>query len=353
MIMAGCISSSFDPNILINYYPVLWATIGFLVLYIIVKYLAGKAFNKPEWEASLNIEITQVWYSLLILIAAFAFLQAGTIFACSQAGTDKSLTLQASEFLQKVMIKGSLQSMNELFTIQIFYSIYNTLNFRPHESVWTWTYKVVPGADGVVGVVTVISYGLIAVFGSLAAQIAILSLIDATMYQLLLPAGLLLRFFPPTRDAGVFLITLAIGFQIVFPAMYVINEKILNETWGIVYGQNQYTPYISTAVGQSLKYGLLLGPGAIGVAGGAANTVATKVAGLFNIDKSAPFKLVTGTVGAVTMELSAYSVTFALLRPILESLGELSVVSLFLPSLATMVTFSFIRGVTKFLLAKS
>ncbi|MBI2079852.1 hypothetical protein HYT84_03735 [Candidatus Micrarchaeota archaeon] len=339
------------PPINFDYYTIIAAVTIFMAVYIGIKQLASRAINKPEWEASANVELWELIYSILILIGAFAFFQGSIAFACYLTGISQPPTQAASAFLQKVLFKGILEAINDIFTIQVFYSIYNTFNFRPHEATWTWTYKIAPGADAVVGVTNVLGFALVAVFGSVASQIAILSIIDATMYTLILPAGLIMRFFPPTREAGVFLIVLAFGFQIVFPTVYVMNAQILDELWQIMGRGPVFVPYVSTDTAAVLKWSLIGSAALIGAAGGATITV------IEGLSKFVGLGVVGGTLGSflggATMEAGAYSLTFIIFKPILMALGEVSVVALFLPAISTMFTFSFINGVTKFLLSKT
>ncbi len=60
-------------------------------------------------------------------------------------------------------------------------------------------------------------------FSSLAVQQFALSIIQAIMIPFVLPVGIFLRIFPPTRQSGAFLIAVAIGFYVVFPFTYVVH----------------------------------------------------------------------------------------------------------------------------------
>ncbi len=63
---------------------------------------------------------------------------------------------------------------------------------------------------------------------SASVQAAVLTFIAASTLTLILPTGLLLRTFLPTRKLGGFLIALSIGFYVIFPLSYVFNAAILN-----------------------------------------------------------------------------------------------------------------------------
>ncbi|MBI5051544.1 hypothetical protein HZC08_02175, partial [Candidatus Micrarchaeota archaeon] len=155
-----------------------------------------------------------------------------------------------------------------------------------------------------------------------------------------------------------FLIVLALGFQVVFPSVYVINKLILDEMANAYYNpaanlpkDSGYQPYISTGAAGILKWSFISSAATLSLVGGAFSTLATTVG--TKIGLSGPANYVGTFIGAATLESTAYSLTFVIFRPILMALGEISVVSLFLPALATMITFAFINGVTKFIIAKT
>jgi hypothetical protein len=328
-----------------EYYILAIAVIMVMTLYVMVKYMASRFLSKPEWQAEAMVELGNLVLGLGFIAAAFMFFGAAQAVACEVAGRDPIQA--ASSFMQMIMFKGVLQAINDIFTVQVMYSIFNTFALRPHEAVWTWTFKIFPGADGIVSICNVIGYGLTAVFGSIAAQLAMLSIIDATMYPFFLPAGVLLRFFAPTRDAGTFLITMAIGFQVIFPMTYVINEMVLDGVWTYTGRGTEYVPTISTAKETYWKYAFIGAPFGVAAVGQTAKAIIdlmkAHIPGL---------GLVGSVVSTITMEITVYTLMFAMFKPILESLAELSIASLFLPALATTFTFAFINSMTKFVSAK-
>lgn len=327
------------------YYDIVFLVAVVMAFYIGIKYAAGKFFTNTGWEAAALIEMSELWKSLLAVFLAVGFFEASRTISCMLSGGDPVYI--AIAFLQKIMYKGILEAINDVFTIQMVYSIYNTFSFRPHEAVWTWTFKIFPGADAIVNIMNMIGYGLVATLGSVSAQIFILTVINATMYQLFLPAGILLRFFPPTRDAGTFLIAFSIGFQVIFPTTYVLNKMALDNIWVANGRGSEFNPYIgSTAIG-AWKYAFLTSAFTVSGAGMAGVSIAEKLIATFKIHNKLGGLLVN-FINVSTMEILAYNITIGLLRPILEALAELSLVALVLPALSTTITFSAINAITKF-----
>lgn len=331
-----------------EYYALTAAVVMLVTVYVALKYAAGKYMSKAEWQAEAIIEIQNIVLGVGFIAAAFLFFGAAQGIACSITGQDPIQA--ASSFLQMILFKGVLQAINDVFTIQVMYSIFNTFALRPHEAVWTWTFKIFPGADGIVSICNVIGYGLTAVFGSLSAQLAILSILNATMYPLFLPAGVLLRFFPPTREAGTFLITMAIGFQVIFPMTYVLSERVMDGVWVSTGRGSEYVPTISTSKETYWKYAFIGAPFGVAAIGQTANNIISmlknRIPGLSAVPGSGA---VMGFASMLFMEVTVYTLMFSMFRPILESLAELSIASLVIPALATTLTFAFINSTTKFI----
>jgi hypothetical protein len=164
-------------------------------------------------------------------------------------------------------------------------------------------------------------------------------MVDVLMVPFFLPAGLILRFLPPTRDAGAFLIAVAFGFQIIFPTTYLINKQIYHEIGAKAYNEPGERP--------TLLINSLCGPFKYGVAGY-----------LFNPSANRLFDLIPGgaTIGNAFMRifseglLNAVSMTEFI--PVLKHIAALSLLVLFMPALSMMITIAFINAMTKFIVAK-
>jgi hypothetical protein len=306
----------------------------FVACFILITYLLSKVFKVPEWEAYLSIELSSLMASFLIVVFILGLFAAGKVIAASYTGGLSTSPPQAAMGYMRDVVQFSLfQGIYDIYRIQACTSVLSTMSRRIGEYVLTQTYKVFPGLDTFVSMSNVISIGLISVYGSLSAQIALLYLIDGTMEKFILPAGLILRFFPPTRDAGAFLIAVAFGFQIIFPTTYLINKQIFEEIGG--------QPYPSQAAavgymcgGSYVVYGAILNPTNI----------------LFS---SIPGGAKMGTFLAQLISESTIQATYmSFFLPILQNLASLSLLALFMPALSMVVTIAFINAMTKFIVSK-
>jgi hypothetical protein len=151
----------------------------------------------------------------------------------------------------------------------------------------------------------------------------------------LLPGGLVLRFFPPTRDAGAFLIAVSFGFYVVFPMTYLVNLEIFKDVGLKAYNEPGERP--------TLLINSLCGPLKYAAAGIA-----------FNPAVSAPL-----LGGALSLALSRIVsegflnlLSMSEFVPIMKHIGNLSLLSLFMPALSMMVTIAFINSMTKFIVSR-
>jgi len=316
-------------EILMSNYMWLIAVVAFtLTLFIIITYLAAKVFKLPEWEAYLSIELTELFKSLLIVVFAIGFFQGSSLFIEIITDTPQTTTAprEAAIYLQGLLEEQVLPGISDTFKVQVCLSIMNMIHRRIGEFVLTVSYKVFPGVDSMIAVTNVVGYGLLAVFGSIYAQILAMQFIDVFAINLFLPAGIILRFIPPTRDAGVFLIALAIGIQAVFPATYLINKQVL-ETIDF---PKYETPYslLQLCGTQFIFFGIL-------------GNFISSISGTFGM-----------AFNSIFSELGLNFLNSLYFTSILKNMAPLSLPAFFLPAFSTTITFAFINALTKFMLSK-
>jgi hypothetical protein len=305
-----------------------------MAVYIAIKYMAAKALKIPEWEAYVSVELYEMFVSAIIAIAAIGFFRAAEDFSC--ALTDESDQIEAVSIFIIKILQDVNSGMRDIFTAQVCLSILSTINRRIGEFVLTGTYKVFPGVDSYINITSVLGYGIIAVFGSLTAQLALLSVIKATMATFVLPLGIVLRFYPPTRETGVFLIVLAIAAQTIFPASYLLNKKILEEI-GFTF------PMYETGFFKGTDSVLLsLCGGKYFVLGFAGSKLAL-----------GRIPVIGNILGLILSEFTIGQITPIEFKEIMQAVAVLSLSAFFLPGFSTVITFAFINAITKYLLSKS
>lgn len=311
----------------------------FVACFILITYMLSKAFKVPEWEAYLNIELSNLMASFLIVVFILGLFVAGdalaSVYTKGACGSLQSCTppQAAIGYMRDVVQFSVNRGMIDVYKIQACTSILSTFSRRTGEYVLTQTYKVFPGMDTFVSITNVLSMGLITVYGSLSAQIALLYLVDGTMEKFILPAGLILRFFPPTRDAGAFLIALAFGFQLIFPTTYMINKQIFADIGGMPYpSQAAVVDYMCG--GSYLAYGFLINQN---------NFVFSNIPG---------GQVMGAFLERILSESTIQATYMSAFLPLMQNIASLSLLALFMPALSMVVTMAFINAMTKFIVSK-
>ncbi len=311
----------------------------FVAAIILITYTAARVFGNTEWEAYLNVEMTNLAGSFLVLVFVLGFFAAGTVFSTLVIGNSSTPPAAALTFMRQTVASSLLSGMYDVFSIQTCTSMLSTFSRRFGEAALTNVIKVFPGINVFVQITNVLGYGFVTIYTSVSAQMTVLNLVDAFMVPFVLPAGLILRFFPPTRDAGSFLIACAFSAQFIFPLLYMINSMVLSDLQVQVYDQAKSALIISSLCGP-FKFGVtgvLFQPISKGV------TAIPLFSNLPGMDTLFKVILSEPTLNMLPM------LEFV---PVMQSLALLSLFGLFVPAFALTMTIASINAITKFLTAK-
>jgi hypothetical protein len=110
---------------------------------------------------------------------------------------------------------------------------------------WGFAFPTFPGFDVIERVLDIIQMFISPFASSLIIQNIGLQIIHATALTIILPAGILMRFFSPTRDAGSFLIASALAFYFVLPFCYLINAQVMYHLYKEHIGYNMCSGFES------------------------------------------------------------------------------------------------------------
>jgi len=303
------------------YFEILGITVLAITGYIALVFIASYAFRRPQLAAYARIETEQLLISIFVLFSAIVSWEFSTMATTALAGGNPIDI--AVEFLNIVINEGILPIYLKLVRMEVLLTYFNAVEYRMGPGVWNWITKAAPGLDPLISITRMLIFTFTALYGTLSVQVIILYLIDAVAYYYLLPAGIVLRFFPPTRDAGVYLIVLAIAFQCFFPMLYAINYVALTEMWEIHDWGPRYTP---------------------------------------NIENTNYFNSLDEAIGIATSKMDTFfsswvlpifqPLAFAALVPFMDRIAQISLVGLFLPALTMTLTIAFVNAITKFLTGK-
>ncbi|MFA5412822.1 MAG: hypothetical protein WC350_05760 [Candidatus Micrarchaeia archaeon] len=311
------------------------ATVILLAGYIALLHMASRFFSKPEMAAYANVELQHLFVSLMIFVSAIAIFVSAEQLA-SAIGLkpgEESLNQVSISFLQKVISNGIMPATVDLISMDMRLSFWSALQGRHGPSVWNYTFKQVTGLEPVISVVRILSFTLTAFLGTLTAQVLIFYLIDS-LTPIALACGVLVRFYPPARDAGTYLIVFAIAFQSFFPLLFVMNVHILDEVWQAHGWGDTYSPYVS--IPKDLRVQAF------------SDIIPDELEERLRAVSFDP-----STVANVLSFLPFISfLRFAALIPFFEGIASLSLPALFLPAITMSLTISFINAMTKFFTGK-
>ncbi|MEM4389374.1 MAG: hypothetical protein QXG98_01810 [Candidatus Micrarchaeia archaeon] len=221
--LPGCIALSVreEPEL---YGLVFVALVGVLFA-IAIGYMAAQLFRRPDWEAMVRVELTQTLLGASMIFIA-VWLSA---FSCSisyeLAGGDTFAKANAylagltyGEMIPAIMRLYDKAWQAEKLTAWIIgiSSCMSGVCFQPYAGYSMVSYNLGTVAGLLAPIVT-----------SLMVQMLALQFIQQFAFVYLLPLGLLLKAVPFTREAGAFLIALAIGLYVVLPLTYIFNARVM------------------------------------------------------------------------------------------------------------------------------
>ena len=205
--------------------PMVATALATMTLIIAFSYMAAQVLKRPEYEVFSSLELYQLGVSAMIFVTIFRATCFAAETADSFSGGDMFDIARGylDYLIYQVSLPATLRLQGTLFVAQWIGSI----SMRFGAGVWG---IMIPSFPSFVVIEKVVEFILMIIqpfTSSLIVQQAGLEIIRGTMLPFVLPAGVVLRIFPPTRDAGAFLIAAAFGFQIIFPYTYVMHNNIV------------------------------------------------------------------------------------------------------------------------------
>jgi len=281
--------------------------VSFMVVLIALLYMAAQFFKKPEWEQMAGSEIYQLLVSLIIFICIFSlYTGMNAVVHEFTGGSAQDVFDIAQKYLERVSYEFMTPNLLKLEVFKLYMQHLSGLFFRLGPQAWSMQWPVFPGLETVEKAIDFTLTMLTPISASLMAQQIGIQFLRA-LCPLLVAAGVLLRIFAPTRDAGSFMIVSGFAFSFVFPFTYYIHSVVVDYMWEKQAGESDGVE----------GFGLLQGEEGIAI-----KTMWNVIggdAGLFQ-----PIKLLS----------------YAMLQ------------ALFLPALSMVVTITFIKSTLKFVSQK-
>jgi len=201
-------------------------SLAIMVLIIALAYMASQFLKKPEYENFASLEIYQVFVSVLLFISIGGIAIFSNSITEAFAGSDPVEI--GRSYLAYVSEKIALPTMMSFETLKLTMQFVGSISARWGASVWGAVLLPFGGCSVVEKAADVVLMISVPFIASLQAQMILLEGIDGLALPFVLPAGALLRLFPPTRDAGTFMMCSALAALTVYPFTYVICDRIVH-----------------------------------------------------------------------------------------------------------------------------
>ncbi len=227
--------SSYGP--LIDLLIIGLATLSFLAaLAFMVSQIIKSNDMQMAGKTEIYHAITTVLLGLFIFGTAFVVDNTLTIY-CNEAGHRCSGTLfdGAQEYLNQVACLSAMSSIKmEGYKMGLQYLA--GMKTKHYAGAWGFAYPTYPGFEVLDRAMDLIQMFIIPFTSSIYVQKIGLDIIRAGAMTLLLPAGLLLRLFPPTREAAGFLIASSFGLYFILPFTYIIHKEVMEPMYMTEFG---------------------------------------------------------------------------------------------------------------------
>ncbi len=292
---------------------------GLAVFAVSVLYMALGILRSSEYEAQLKGELFQLVITIIWGIAIFTSAFVINNILTLYAGGD--IFQIASNYVARVNCL-SVSTIVKLEGMKLGAQYMSGLMGKYYAGAWGFKVPVMPGMEVVERLIDTIQMLMTPFGASLMVQQLGLQIIKATALVYLLPAGILLRLFPMTREAGSFMMACAFAFYFVLPFTYIIHAQVMNELFYSTYGYNMCGGFDASGGEWLQSFDMIR---------------ATSIRSLSPIDPS--------TFDGLNRRFP-YNIG-ALLDP-MEQIGFVAMQSVFLPALSMVFVVTFIRTITKF-----
>lgn len=202
-------------------------------LLVALFYMIAKGLGKPELANRAKTDLNQVLMTALILVIFSAFVGGICAIDARQFGLPKSSLFENSksyfEYARSTAMAAYVETANAIMKISGLASFRATENLIPAGLFVNITLFVLPfaGLNSAIGALQFMMNVVLTTVAVSSAWIAVLTAIESSFLQLLLPAGVLLRCLMPTRELGGVLIAIAVGFFVFYPLLFSISYLVL------------------------------------------------------------------------------------------------------------------------------
>ncbi len=199
-------------------------------------YIIGKSIDNPSLVARAKTDLIQVGVTAIMLVFLYSFLTTICLIDMRELGFDFSSPFEGArnyfDYARTQALKSYLESTNSIMIITGLSSM--SINSPTFLSLGTFLqigiyFKPFAGYGIAIGTLNWFASLVMLSYSLMTGFIIVLDSIQLYFLNLILPAGVVLRCFSPTRDFGGVLISLSIGLFIFYPLLFSFSYMIINK----------------------------------------------------------------------------------------------------------------------------
>ncbi|MFP3949847.1 MAG: hypothetical protein ACLFUZ_02005 [Candidatus Micrarchaeia archaeon] len=202
-----------------------YAAILLSVVVVALSYMVGKITSNPRLLVFSKNELTQLVITVIVAIFILSFLEGTCYFFTYFLDLPQGPIIAAQNYMYGLQIEGKLmlgslisESINQKFSAARVYGYVAPITGGEifyHNSFYT------AGARQYEILSDLVTVGYV----SAGVQYYLLMFIQAFVFPVLLPFGLLLRALPFVRDGGNVILAICFSLLIIFPIAYAVNSS--------------------------------------------------------------------------------------------------------------------------------
>lgn len=214
------------------------SAIGLLFSSVLISliYMIAKALNSPSLAARAKTDLIQVVVTATFLVSLYAILSFICTLDAREFGFNFSSFFDGAnnyfEYSRNYALNSYLSASNSIMLITGLssFSINNPvfINFGNFFKVGIY-FKPFAGYGIVIGAINWFASLVLLPYSLITGFLVVLNSIQVYFLNLLLPAGVVLRCFSPTRDFGGILIAISLGMFLFYPILFSFSYMIIGE----------------------------------------------------------------------------------------------------------------------------
>ena len=211
-----------------------WDWVPFMALAILISffivaivYMLSQFTRRVDWEFWAKSELYQTIIACILIGGIVVFASLSCNISWSIAGGDPFNV--ADKYLQHLLWDEMMPQVQMMFDKSLAATKVAAFSIAVPSCTGLFCFAPFAGYSTVSYMLETLAFLVTPIGASLLFQKLFLSFVKETAFVFLLPIGFILKTIPFTREAGAYLMAIAVGFFIVFPLTYLFDKVVMDE----------------------------------------------------------------------------------------------------------------------------